>query len=214
MRAETLRGMAARGRCPWLLRVLLTTPDGQRVAPDDRVAPAPTFFEGVLNTMRKITQVTATELAAHLGRCTRETIGDYVANDIIQKLPSGKFDQDDCRDRVFAHLRERAAGRVSGELLKQRTEQAKEQTEAMKLKNAIARGDYVSLSLVRKNLESMFLVLRTHILAMPGTTGDMMATALGVDREIVVRILTDVVYELLEHLSDPRYDKPKPAAAE
>jgi hypothetical protein len=152
--------------------------------------------------MNKITQVTATALAQHLGHCTRETVADYLATGVIRKLPNGKFDQDACRDRVFAHLRDRAAGRT-GDLSKERAAQAREMTEAIKLKNAVMRGDYVSLEGVAKQVDAMMLVLRARALAMPGTVGDRLATALGIDRTIVVNILTEAVNEMLEQMANP-----------
>ena len=63
--------------------------------------------------------VSGTALAVHLG-CTRETVNDYVAKKIIKRAANGKYDQDDCRLKVFAHLRGKAGNAGSDALTAER----------------------------------------------------------------------------------------------
>jgi hypothetical protein len=92
------------------------------------ISVAPAFLERGFDITR-ISGVTGTALAVHLN-CTRETISDYVAKGVIVKLASGKYDQDDCRNRAFDHLRDKAAGRSGGDLTNERALLAKEQRDA------------------------------------------------------------------------------------
>jgi hypothetical protein len=80
-----------------------------------------------------IVLVNGVVLAAHLD-CDREIILGYVTKGIIEKLASGKYDLDKCRNRVLAYLREKAAGR-SGDLTNERALLAKEQRDALVFKN-------------------------------------------------------------------------------
>jgi hypothetical protein len=59
-----------------------------------------------------------------------QTISDYVAKGVIVKLASGNFDIDECRNRTFAYLREKAAGHC-GDLTNKRALLAKEQRDAL-----------------------------------------------------------------------------------
>jgi phage terminase Nu1 subunit (DNA packaging protein) len=115
-------------------------------------------------------KVNGTALAAHLG-CTRETVNDYVKRGIIAKLSDGKYDQDKCRLKVFAHLRGLSAGRAgSGDksLSEARAELARQQTEAVALKNAAARGELVHLATVERGATIIFAAFRERCLSIPG----------------------------------------------
>jgi hypothetical protein len=52
------------------------------------------------------TVVTATDLAAHLF-CSREAITRLEKQHVLERLPAGGYDLDDCRRRVLEHLRNR-----------------------------------------------------------------------------------------------------------
>src|ERR1700676_2073183 len=114
-------------------------------------------------------KVNGTALAAHLG-CTRETVNDYVKRGIIAKLSDGKYDQDKCRLKVFAHLRGLSAGRTgSGDksLSEARAELTRQQTEAVALKNAAARGELVHLATVERGATIIFAAFRERCLSIP-----------------------------------------------
>lgn len=147
--------------------------------------------------------VTATELAGHLC-CDRQIVSDYTAKKIIEKLPSGRFDQDACRAKVFAHLRELAAGRrgdgSANELAKEKAALAHEQRETARLKNEQTRGDLVEVKTVRVVVGKDYAVVRERILAIPGKSAD---ECEGKTREEIEAILEAQCNEALEELHDP-----------
>jgi hypothetical protein len=144
--------------------------------------------------------VTATALAAHLG-CSRVTIGDYVARKVFERLPNGKFDQDGCRLKTLAYLRDKSGGRTGGgenNLSAARAELAREQTTAVQLKNAVARGEYVRLSLIQRSAETIFTTFRERALSIPGKIA---AFCEGRSRAEIEEIVRCEVYECLDELS-------------
>ena len=150
--------------------------------------------------------VNGVKLAVHLC-CTRESIGDYAAAGIITKLPDGRFDQDDCRARVFKHLRDKAAGRTGNsgaDLSAARAKLASVQTEAMQLKTDIANGKYCEVSRAGEILTAEIAGFRENVLAMPGAAADAICTLCGGDAHLRGQIedaLRDSVHELLEDIS-------------
>ena len=149
-------------------------------------------------------EVTGTALAAHLF-CTRETISDYVENGVIAKLRDGKYDVDECRKRVLRHLRDKAAGRLGGaegaSLSREKALLAKEQRETASLKNAMTRGDLISIRLIIKGFTGDLTVLRERLLTIPGKVADDLE---GRTRAEIEEKLIDEISEALTALSDPR----------
>jgi hypothetical protein len=74
------------------------------------------------------TIATATALAAHLF-CSREAITRLEKQHVLERLPAGGYDLDDCRRRVLEHLRQR---KPSGEHRKS-FEQSRAARERLKL---------------------------------------------------------------------------------
>jgi phage terminase Nu1 subunit (DNA packaging protein) len=145
-----------------------------------------------------IVLVNGVVLAAHLD-CDREIILGYVTKGIIEKLASGKYDLDKCRNRVLAYLREKAAGR-SGDLTNERALLAKEQRDALVFKNALIRGDFVSLETIKKILIAMLAVIRERLLTIPGKMADACEMRLRAEIEAILR--TEII-ETLNELHDP-----------
>lgn len=147
-------------------------------------------------------EATGTALAAHLF-CTRETLSDYVARGVVEKLPNGKYDLNACRERVMRHLRDRAAGRAGDNgdnLASARADLAREQRDAVAIKNAIARGDFVPLGAMAKKIESRNSVVRERLLVIPGKMADALAMR---EREEIAAALTDEIEEVLNELAEP-----------
>jgi phage terminase Nu1 subunit (DNA packaging protein) len=95
------------------------------------------------------------KLAVHLG-CLPPVITKYEALGVIEKTAAGKFDQDLCRVKAFSYLRELAAGRSGKkhtnqggpDLSTERAKLAQQQTEAARMKNAVAAGQFVPVAIV------------------------------------------------------------------
>jgi phage terminase Nu1 subunit (DNA packaging protein) len=83
-------------------------------------------------------------------------------------------------------------------LAAERARLAREQADAVALKNAVARGEYVPLDLVMKGVEIVFTAFRERCLAIPGKVAAMCEMRARGEVEGVVR---DEIYEALEELS-------------
>lgn len=142
---------------------------------------------------------------------SRTTFHNAVRRGVIAKKPRGEHD---VQEVARALIRDgQAAKGGHGDLAAKlnlseaRTALAREQTAALKLKNAVARREYVSLAAVRREVETMFAMLRERLLSVPGK----MATSCEMrERRNVEEIMRDEVYELLDELSKPipRLDGP------
>jgi hypothetical protein len=155
--------------------------------------------------------VTATSLALHLC-CDRGTIDTYRLNHVIERLPDGRFDQDECRERAFKHLRERAAGRSGrGEsnLANERALLAKEQRETAAIRNAASRAELVHVRDVQRVVEGEYGVIKENFLSAPGANANALATAardapnVESASAIIEGMLRDFICEILENLSNP-----------
>jgi phage terminase Nu1 subunit (DNA packaging protein) len=144
---------------------------------------------------------TAAQAAAHIF-ISISRFRDLVSQGTIKHQPNGKYDLDKVREQYIRNLQRVATGRGGEEggtqLTKQRAEYAKEQTLSMKLKNAIVRGDYVSLELFAKKVDAMILVVRERILTIPGKLADKLSMR---TRDEIDLILREEVYEALNELS-------------
>ncbi|SFJ01535.1 hypothetical protein [Bradyrhizobium sp. Gha] len=135
---------------------------------------------------------------------SRTTFHDAVRRGVITKRPRGEHD---VREVARALIKDRQA--VKGghgdlatklKLSEARTALAREQTAALKLKNAVARREYVSLAVVRREVETMFAILRERLVSMPRK----LASSCGMrEQREVEEVMRDEVYELLEELSKP-----------
>jgi phage terminase Nu1 subunit (DNA packaging protein) len=154
-----------------------------------------------------MTEVNATQLAFHLGRTTIGTIADYVAKGWIKKLPNGKFDLDECRDRAFANLRAERRGvgpsKGSASLAEAKANLVGQQFEAAAIKNAVARGDYVALEEMIRLVIAMIMVCRERLLAIPGKISDACAMR---TREEIDAIMMQELSEALDELSTTPLD--------
>jgi phage terminase Nu1 subunit (DNA packaging protein) len=141
------------------------------------------------------------ELAVHLGT-TAATVRNYERLGWIKRGSTGKYDQDACRKRVLAGLRERVADRDgnSGDLPMARAELARAQREAIEWKNAVNRGDYVSADAVVQRLQDTFAILRAVLLTWAGKLPAQLEGLSAAEKEAV---LEREVYEVLEALADP-----------
>jgi hypothetical protein len=126
---------------------------------------------------------------------------------VIERQPREVgYDLTTCRLARFKYLENLAAGRSGADggalLAKERALLAREQREAATIKNAVARGDYVSLDLVEKKLTPLFSNFREQALSTPGVIADAVAQACGGDRALVYSIIDDRVREMLTELAD------------
>jgi len=81
-----------------------------------------------------------------------------------------------------------------------RAKLAREQTAALKLKNAVARREYVSLAGVRRAVDAMLAMLRERLLSMPGKIA---ASGEMYEQRDVEQIEREEVCALVDELSGP-----------
>ena len=81
-----------------------------------------------------------------------------------------------------------------------RTELAREQAEAARLKNALARGELVRMSVVERGATVIFSAFRERALSIPGKTA---ALSEGRSRSEIEEVIRDEIYEALDELSRP-----------
>src|ERR1700722_16112688 len=79
-----------------------------------------------------------------------------------------------------------------------RAELAREQTAAIAFKNAVARGEYVRLSLIQRSAETIFTTFKERVLSIPGKIA---AFCEGRSRAEIEEIVRGEVYECLDELS-------------
>jgi phage terminase Nu1 subunit (DNA packaging protein) len=135
---------------------------------------------------------------------SRTTFHDAARRGVIARKPRGEHD---VREVARALIKDGQAAKgghgdlaAKLQLSEARTALAREQTAALKLKNAVARREYVSLAGVQREVETMFAMLRERLLSMPGKLA---ASCEMRERPDVEEIIRNEVYELLDELSRP-----------
>jgi hypothetical protein len=105
--------------------------------------------------------VTATALAAHLF-CSREAIARLEKQHVLQRLPDGGYDLDDCRRRVLEHLRER---RPAVSTARQEFEKARAERE--KMRAAQMAGTLCRVSDFHEAHDALLLYMVAGLTAIP-----------------------------------------------
>jgi len=158
---------------------------------------------------------TAAESAAHIdigvGRFMQ-----LVETDVIPRQKSRSYRLDDVRQVYIRHLRAVAAGQGADggvTLAGERALLAREQREAAMLKNAIARGEYVSLGAVQRAVEDHYSVVRERTLSAPGKCADRLTSHCAEDRGQIMEILMEEARDALGDLSTDAFMDAKLAKA-
>jgi hypothetical protein len=110
------------------------------------------------------TVATATALAAHLF-CSREAITRFEKQHILERLPDGGYDLDDCRRRVLEHLRQR---KPVGED-RRRFERARAEREELRIRREC--HDLVKRSDFEEGIDAVAYVVLKHLAPLPSRLG-------------------------------------------
>lgn len=147
------------------------------------------------------TGCTVAEAANHIGVVQRRFF-EFLDKGVITRKGREGYSLAEVREEYHKHLREMAAGRGDGhiDLPVERALLAREQNESIKLRNAIARAEYVSVVEVRRQLETCFGIIRERLLSIPGKIADSLANR---TREEIEPVLVDEVTEALNELYEP-----------
>lgn len=151
---------------------------------------------------------TAAEVAIHIDLSTRRIV-DLLNEGVIERKERAGYNLDEVRTQYIRHLRAVAAGHGENgqqSLANERAALAREQRDSVAIRNAIARGDFVSLSEVRQINERIFSVIRENLLTLPGKLGDELANR---ERAEITERLETEIFEALNELAEPSsYGRP------
>jgi hypothetical protein len=135
---------------------------------------------------------------------SRTTFYDAVRRGVIPKKPRGEHD---LREVARALIKDgQAAKGGHGDLAAKlrlseaRAALAREQTAALRMKNAITRREYAPLSLIQRRAEILFAAFRERVLSIPGKLAAVCEMRSRAEVELVLR---DECCEFLEELSRP-----------
>jgi phage terminase Nu1 subunit (DNA packaging protein) len=138
----------------------------------------------------------------HFFGVTRQTVHAWQKRGVIRKPPRRGYDLREIAQAIVADwiALKGSRGGYSSEasLSAARAELAREQTIAMQLKNAVARDEYVRLSLIQRSAETIFTTFRERALSIPGKIA---AFCEGRSRAEIEEIVRGEVYECLDELS-------------
>jgi len=142
---------------------------------------------------------TTAEAASHIF-LTSARFHDLVAQGVITKAERGAYDLNRVREEYIKNVRKSASGhgKDAAGLSEARAQLAREQTAAIALKNAVARGEYVPLAAIQKSAEAIFAIFRERALSIPGKTASLSEGRSCAEIEEIVRA---EVYECLDELS-------------
>jgi phage terminase Nu1 subunit (DNA packaging protein) len=133
-----------------------------------------------------------------------ETFHDAVRRGIIPKQPRAGYDEQAVARVLIKDAQARKGGHgdlaSAVGLSEARAALAREQTQAVALKNAVARGEYAPLTVIRREIETVFTEFRERILSIPGKIAAICEMRSRIEVEEIVR---DECYEALEELSRP-----------
>ena len=147
---------------------------------------------------------TAAKAATHIF-LSPSRFRDLVDEGVITRQASRGYDFDTVRREYITHAQKIMSGRGAdggAALSTQRAKLAEAQTVAAEIKNAISRGDFVSLTLMKSALMSTFAAMREQCLTLPGSVADALTPFSPKDRTQIMDIIRDKIHELLEGLSE------------
>ena len=155
---------------------------------------------------------TIAQAAAHIC-CSRAQFDQYLAEGVVTRQPSGKYDLDEVRREAFAHLRSVAAGRggaAGDKLTAERTALTAAKRRREERQDELEAGQLARLAVVRRYLEQMLLGMRNRLLNLPGETAYMLAMRPQAE---CFEVLDDAVRAALEEIADPAVAAARAAAA-
>jgi phage terminase Nu1 subunit (DNA packaging protein) len=132
---------------------------------------------------------------------SRPTLHRALSRGVVAKKPRSEYD---IQEVARALIKDgQAAKGGHGDLASKvalseaRAALAREQTAALRLKNAVARGEYVSRVGIRRLIETMFTVIRERLLAIPAHVATSCGMREGGEVEAIVR---DEIHEVLDEI--------------
>jgi phage terminase Nu1 subunit (DNA packaging protein) len=132
------------------------------------------------------------------------TFHDAVSRGVISKQPRGQYDIQAVARALIKDAQARKAGKgdyaSNMDLSKERARLARQQTEAVALKNAATRGDLIPVSVVKRSAGIIVAAFRERVLSIPGKIA---AACEMRSRGEIEEIVRDEIHEALDELSRP-----------
>ncbi|MGD0332452.1 MAG: hypothetical protein ABSA90_04255 [Xanthobacteraceae bacterium] len=145
---------------------------------------------------------TIAEAARHIDLGERRFF-ELLDDGVIERKSPAAYDLDEVRVTYIRHVRKVAAGRGAekgSDLAAERAKLAREQTEIAARRNAVERGELVSIEEVGRQIEEEYGVVRQRLLAIPGTLAD---SLVSLDRASIESALHEAIKDALTELHDP-----------
>ena len=141
---------------------------------------------------------------AQLFDCDESMIRYLAKKGIVIKSGHGKYIVSQSVRNYIRHLRGVAAGRGGEEkqitLTSERARYAKEQADAVALKNSILRGEMVDASSVQKKWASIFSAIRSGILAITSELPSLLVHLTRHDIEVIDRAIRDALNKVADDI--------------
>jgi hypothetical protein len=135
---------------------------------------------------------------------SRPTFHRALNRGVVAKKPRGKYDTQEVARALIKDGQAAKGGHGDYAskiaLSEARAALAREQTAALRMKNAIMRREYAPLSVVQRQMEIVFVAFRERILSIPGKLAAVCEMRSHAEVEVVLR---DECWEILEELSKP-----------
>jgi phage terminase Nu1 subunit (DNA packaging protein) len=132
---------------------------------------------------------------------SQTTFHDAVRRGVIARKPRAEHDVQEIARALIKDGQAAKGGHgdlaAKLRLSEARAALAREQTAALRLKNAVARGEYVSLAGIQRDVETAFANIRERLLSLPGKIA---ASCEMRSRGEVEEIIRDEVYEALDQI--------------
>lgn len=144
--------------------------------------------------------VTAVELAAYLDVIPR-TVWRLADEGLVVRAGRGRYDLAASVRTYVTHIRAMAAGRAGDEqagLTAERARLAREQADAVALRNAIARGEMVPAADVEREWSSILRNVRSRMLAVPSRVAARVPTLTKADVALVEHEVAAALTELAD----------------
>jgi phage terminase Nu1 subunit (DNA packaging protein) len=125
---------------------------------------------------------------------------DLVDEGVFERQPSGQYNLDVIREAYCRHAQKVMQGRGADHgaaLSTQRARLAEAQTAAAEIKNAVSRGEFVSLAGVQRVVEDQYSVVRERTLSTPGKCADRLTPHCAEDRGQILQILMEEARDAL-----------------
>lgn len=144
-------------------------------------------------------------MLAQLFVCDARTIRAFADRGLVVKVGRNLYDLPASIMRLVPHLRETASGRGGADavesLTAERARLAKEQADAVALKNQLTRGELIPAAEVQERWSDVCSTIRQKMLAIPTLASGEMPAMSRAEIDVIDRLVRDALTELADELT-------------